>query len=295
MYITNTPSLLHRLLIRVNSRTSMNLSWMRNRPFAVFLVISCIFIALYTRTFLIARKADPHLLMTTASSSKRGLSWDSNNKDPTFLFTKPNSKISWLYNWSPNPTPGSSIPFVPMQWNDMDVENLQRKIIAHGKPSFQHILGFNEPERSDQANMTSQQAAQVWIRHFEPLRRLGIRCGSPGPSSAPEGVAWLESFLTHIREGGSDIDFYAIHWYGETLGQFYDYIWSTYHRLGPNKPVWITEYAPTNWRTDVGTSLVQYLNFDLLFFPFFLYLCHINKASNEVNSHHFRKNTWKSF
>ncbi|MCJ1234746.1 hypothetical protein MMC14_002709 [Varicellaria rhodocarpa] len=181
---------------------------------------------------------------------KRGLSWASDNKDPTFLFTKPNSKISWLYNWSPNPTPGSSIRFVPMQWNQVDIENLRDKIIVHGQLTPEHILGFNEPERSDQANMSSEQAAQAWIHHIEPLRRLGIRCGSPGISSAPEGAAWLESFLMHIRARGSDIDFYAIHWYGETLGQFYDYIWSTYHRLGPTKPVWITEYAPTNWNTE---------------------------------------------
>ena len=32
--------------------------------------------------------------------SKRGLCWpvDNHAKDPVFPFTKPNSKISWLYN-----------------------------------------------------------------------------------------------------------------------------------------------------------------------------------------------------
>ena len=208
-------------------------------------------IVLYVQTSLFTRKADPPPIMTTF---KRGLSWASDNKDPTFLFTKPNSKISWLYNWSPNPTPGSSIRFVPMQWNQVDIEKLRDKIIVHGQFIPEHVLGFNEPERSDQANMSSEQAAQAWIHHIEPLRRLGIRCGSPGISSAPEGVVWLESFIANIRARGGDIDFYAIHWYGETLGQFYDYIWSTYHRLGPTKPVWITEYAPTNWNTEVGDS-----------------------------------------
>ena len=261
---------------------------MRHHIWAIVLFLVCIFIVLYTQPSLIAWKADPHFAMspttTTASLSKRGLSWASDNKDPTFLFTKPNSKISWLYNWSPNPTPGSSIQFVPMQWNNVDVEKLQNKVIAHGEPSYQHILGFNEPERSDQANMTAEQAAQAWIRHIEPLRRLGVRCGSPGPSSAPEGAAWLERFLARIREGGSDIDFYALHWYGETLGQFYDYIWSTYHRLGPTKPVWITEYAPTNWRTEVGNSFVYVMQNVSVSFTFTLLLSTLTSPSPLTNS-----------
>ena len=63
-------------------------------------------------------------------------------------------------------------------------------------------------------------------------------------------MKWLLDFLRLIRQGGSDVDFYALHWYGETLGQFYDYIWSTYYQLGPDKPVWITEFAPTNWNVE---------------------------------------------
>ncbi len=76
--------------------------------------------------------------------------------------------------------------------------------------------------------MAAELAAKEWIQHMEPLRKAGVRCGSPGISSAPQGVVWLGDFLRKIRRGGSDIDFYCFHWYGETLGQFYDYIWSTY-------------------------------------------------------------------
>jgi hypothetical protein len=40
-------------------------------------------------------------------------------------------------------------------------------------------------------------------------------------------VGYLQDFLRRIRAAGSDVDFYCLHWYGETLGQLYDYIWST--------------------------------------------------------------------
>ncbi|KAL9112767.1 MAG: hypothetical protein Q9227_003070 [Pyrenula ochraceoflavens] len=181
--------------------------------------------------------------------SKRGLAWPTNNTDPVHLFTKPPSKISWLYNWSPQATPGCShdtLAFIPMQWNHVNIGSLHEHITAC---SATHLLGFNEPEIPSQSNLTASHAATEWLTHIQPLRAPphNIRVGSPGISSAPQGVEWLTEFLRLIRAGGSDIDFYCFHWYGETLGQFYDYIWSTYYRLGPDRPVWITEFAPTNW------------------------------------------------
>lgn len=176
--------------------------------------------------------------------SKRGLAWPVENSDSVIQFTKPGSKISWLYNWSPNPSQSPALEFVPMQWNHVDAAQLSEKARSC---NAQVVLGFNEPELPDQSNMPPELAANVWMEHIEPLRRSGVRCGSPGISSAPQGVGWLKRFLELVRSQGGDIDFYAFHWYGETLGQFYDYIWSTHHQLGPDKPVWITEFAPTNW------------------------------------------------
>ncbi|KAF7185142.1 Alkali-sensitive linkage protein 1 [Pseudocercospora fuligena] len=110
------------------------------------------------------------------------------------------------------------------------------------------VLGFNEPELSSQANMDAEVAAGEWMRVIEPLRRSGqLRAGSPGISSSPDGVKWMQEFLKRIRDKGGDVDFWCLHWYGEGLGGFYDYIWSTHHQLDPSKPVWITEFAPTNW------------------------------------------------
>ena len=157
--------------------------------------------------------------------SKRGLCWPNDNVDPVFPFTKPGSKISWLYNWSPDRTRNaSSIDFVPMQWNHINIDELHQKA---KNASAATIISFNEPELPDQSNMSTELAAKEWLRCIEPMRKAGIRCGSPGISSAPQGVGWLNDFLKRIRKGGSDIDFYCFHWYGETVGQFYDYIWST--------------------------------------------------------------------
>ncbi|KAF2207879.1 glycoside hydrolase family 128 protein [Cercospora zeae-maydis SCOH1-5] len=178
--------------------------------------------------------------------SKRGLCWPVDNQDAVFHFTKPGSKVSFIYNWSPNPTP-SSLEFIPMQWNNVGIENLHEKIRQAGA---RMVLGFNEPELPDQSNMSAELAANEWLRHIEPLRKAGIKAGSPGISNAGHAVGWLQDFLQRIRAGGSQVDAYCLHYYGETLGSFYDYIWSTHHQLGADKPVWITEFACTNWNAN---------------------------------------------
>ncbi|QIX01917.1 hypothetical protein AMS68_007434 [Peltaster fructicola] len=184
-------------------------------------------------------------------ASKRGLCWPVENKDPVFTFTKPGSKISWIYNWSPNSTDGaSSLDFIPMQWNCVGIDELASKVDSTKATA---LLGYNEPELPDQSNISAEEAAREWLRCIEPLRKAGVRAGSPGISSAPHAVGWLQDFLARIRQGGSDVDFFCLHWYGEGLGGFYDYIWSTYFQLGgtdSGKKVWITEYACTNWNKD---------------------------------------------
>jgi hypothetical protein len=137
-----------------------------------------------------------------------------------------------------------------MQWNHVNIDTLASKVASTGATT---VLGFNEPELPSQSNMPVALAAQEWVRAIQPLRARGIQCGSPGISSAPDGVAWLQAFLKEIRARGSDVDFFALHWYGEGLGGFYDYIWSTYYQLGgpaSGKKVWITEFAATNWSVD---------------------------------------------
>lgn len=193
----------------------------------------------------------------SSTSSKRGLCWPVENNstgDSPLPFTKPGSRITWLYNWSPRPTPGTQqLEFVPMQWNHVNAAELPSHCASCRASS---LLAFNEPELDSQSNMSVSLAVDTWMQHIHPLRQAHaghLRAGSPGISSSPHGITWLKDFLAGIRARGSDVDFYALHWYGVELGQFYDYIWSAYYQLGADKPAWITEFAPTNW--DVANPL----------------------------------------
>lgn len=91
--------------------------------------------------------------------------------------------------------------------------------------------------------MPVELAAREQLCCIEPVRKdTKIRSDSPGISSAPQGVTGVKEFLAAMRTGDGDVDLYAIHRYGETLGQLYDYRWSTYYHLGAYKPVLVTEY-----------------------------------------------------
>lgn len=109
------------------------------------------------------------------------------------------------------------------------------------------VLGFNEPERSDQANMSAVEAARAWKQFIEPLRARGIRVGSPAISSTDEGLNWMSQFLDELNRVGGQIDFLALHWYGRGVDNFINWITSARQRFGDKYPVWVTEFACTSW------------------------------------------------
>lgn len=60
----------------------------------------------------------------------------------------------------------------------------------------------------EQSNMDPQFAALLWKKHFHPLRKLGVRIGSPAVTSSEAGRAWLRRFLAACD--GCEIDFLSV-------------------------------------------------------------------------------------
>ncbi|KAG5645487.1 hypothetical protein DXG03_006032 [Asterophora parasitica] len=184
-----------------------------------------------------------------AQNPKRGLAF-AGNKNPVDikLATQTNSVLSWEYDWgqsAPDYLAQSKIPYIPMQWGTDGIENFAAKVKASGAKTILVPLrfGFNEPDFSSQSNIDPVHAAQLWKQYIQPLAASGIKLGGPAITSAPSGRPWLASFLQACT--GCTIDFIAIHWYGDGVGNFYDYIWQV-HGQFPNYPIWITEFASTS-------------------------------------------------
>jgi len=178
---------------------------------------------------------------SNSASNKRGVAWPLENKqDSPNLFT--GGSVKWFYNWSADKRPNVNLEFVPMLWGTktQDPAQFAQKVRAQGAKV---ILGFNEPERPDQANMDPITAARIWKQHIEPLARQGIRLGSPSIASTDAGLNWLQTFLKQ----GSHVDFIALHWYGRGVDNFINFITNARKRFGSRYPVWVTEFACTSW------------------------------------------------
>jgi len=165
------------------------------------------------------------------------------------------SGVSWNYNWHPEtgmvmPT---GVEFVPMIWGKRDIPSIG-KLSGEGRP----LLGFNEPDRKDQGNMTVEEALAEWPK----LEATKMRLGSPAPAGGgarPGG--WLDLFMSGCKEKGYRVDFICLHWYGPNYDpevatkQLNAYLTAVHDRYG--KPIWLTEFALRNFKGDIATMAQQ--------------------------------------
>ncbi|RZK23397.1 MAG: hypothetical protein EOO63_17715, partial [Hymenobacter sp.] len=139
--------------------------------------------------------------------------------------------------------------YVPIRqtqwWPSLATTNAKRKVT--------HLLGFNEPDASSQANMTVEQALAAW----PGLLQSGLRLGSPAPTDG--GANWLYSFMEKADLAGYRVDFVAVHFYRgcQTPQQFYSFLKTIYDRT--KRPIWVTEWNNgANWTTSAGCPKPTY-------------------------------------
>lgn len=68
----------------------------------------------------------------------------------------------WFYHWGLSKPAGNyDASFLPMFWGGGSVTTANiNQVLSYGDTT--HVLGFNEPERSDQANMSVATAISKW-------------------------------------------------------------------------------------------------------------------------------------
>ncbi|KLO12832.1 glycoside hydrolase [Schizopora paradoxa] len=152
------------------------------------------------------------------------------------------SNTKYTYNWDVTWVDGAQqlgLEYLPMLWNSSqaNVQKFQNTVKAG---YAKYVLGFNEPDLAQQANMSPQQAAQAWIQYIEPLRSQGYSLISPVGSGGPQGKQWMTEFLQACN-GGCTLDGMAVHYYGTSAQSFIDYVSDTYNTF--QVPIWVTEFA----------------------------------------------------
>lgn len=117
-----------------------------------------------------------------------------------------------------------------------------------GKQNISHLLGFNEPDRPDQADMNFQEMIDLW----PGMMQSGLRIGSPAWSNAWGGNGGnLFDFINKCDELNYRVDFVAVHcyWGGKSPSSWYYDLKDIYNRTG--RPLWITEWNNgANWTSE---------------------------------------------
>ena len=164
---------------------------------------------------------------------------------------------SWLYTWSADLQSSVSSEWVPMRHNS-------------GWPSWgqinevnnsTHLLGFNEPDRSDQALMTVDEAIAQWPE----MMKSGLRIGSPAPSDPWNGSNWLYRFMDKCAELDYRVDYVVLHtyWGNKKPSDWYKDLKAIHERTG--RPLWITEWnnganwTGESWPSDVAGQQAKQL------------------------------------
>lgn len=154
------------------------------------------------------------------------------------------ANATWHYDWNAGGNTDHLTEYVPIHqmadWPGWDVIN--------PKTYVSHVLGFNEPDHTDQSNMTFQQMIDRW----PDFMKSGLRIGSPAWASPWGGNGGtLFDFIHKCDQLNYRVDFVALHcyWGGLTPKQWYDNLKYIHDLTG--RPLWITEWNNgANWTTE---------------------------------------------
>lgn len=193
----------------------------------------------------------------------RAFQWDYVSKKGWAGGSTPVEQVNatWNYDWSASGNSTVNTQYTPIRqnagWPDFPT--------IYNKQNSNHLLGFNEPDHTDQANMTVQQAIDQWPL----LLKSGFRLGSPAPSSPN---SWLKQFMDRADSLNYRVDFTAVHCYwnsrvsGGRADSWYSGLLSTYTSYGNKRPVWITEWnnganwTGESWPTDTAAAFQKQLS-----------------------------------
>ncbi|WP_028809560.1 glycosyl hydrolase [Streptomyces sp. 351MFTsu5.1] len=161
------------------------------------------------------------------------------------------SGASWYLNWASSTgavTKPDGVDYVPMIWGPGSVTDAELSAATQG--GTKELLGFNEPDNPKQANMTPEQALDLWPR----LEATGLRLGAPAVAAGADlDGGWLDRFMKGAADRNLRVDFIPLHWYGSDFGPdapdqlrgYLQAVWDRYH-----KPVWLTEYGLIDFSQD---------------------------------------------
>ena len=197
-------------------------------------------------------------------SAKRGVSENGFNHVEEIDALSPGA--GWFYNWGNLPNsyiadvvgPGTDMEFVPMIWSaNFNEQALRDYLTEH--PGVKYLLGYNEPNFRNQANMTPDSAARLWPIVEQIARDYDLKLVAPALNYSGEALAdgrvyqpndWMDAFLAAYPE--AHFDYLALHCYMNSSAAQLSYVENFAKRYG--KQVWLTEFCSWEGNVDSATQ-----------------------------------------
>ncbi len=239
-----------------------------------------------------------------SKSAKRGVAFNFPTVDDAQALSP---YISWDYNWGPNISYDvismwfdyNDVQFCPMAWNQsFNAERIRNYVKAH--PSCKYLLGFNEPNLTDQCNLTPQQAALYWRQVVALAKELNLKLVAPAMNYGTldgysDPIKWLDDFFAIDGINLDDIDVISLHCYMGNSAALMGFV-DRFDKYG--KPIWMTEFC--GWGKNINSQLAQ-INYMCEVLNYFeqtdkieRYSWFIPRASGPVNSYPYMQMLEKS-
>lgn len=154
-------------------------------------------------------------------------------------------QANWFYSWSSS-MPGDvpdGIEFTPMTWGKLGKKSdamFAKLRQQRDESQISALMGFNEPDKKNQSNITVNEALAMWPR----LMELGLPLASPG-CVHPDNQ-WMKDFMKGVQERELRVDFVCVHSYGGPNANGLMNRLSRIHKMY-GRPIWITEFAVGDW------------------------------------------------
>jgi hypothetical protein len=161
-----------------------------------------------------------------------------------YAWTWATFSASWNYDWGINPVSNNlpaSVVFSPMQWNGVGIGSLPQYYPGwHTNSKPASLLGFNEPDQTGQANMTTTNCIALWPQ----MQATDMPLVSPATSWPL--IQWMTDFYNQVTNNGFRVDYTGVHWYAypyspnlvSNLQNVYTNWW---------RPIWLTEFGSVDW------------------------------------------------
>lgn len=154
------------------------------------------------------------------------------------------TRSTWYYSWSADKATFPDYEYVPIRQS----YSWPSWLLINEMEDATHILGYNEPDRPDQANMTVERAIEGWPSYMNS----GLRIGVPAVAS---NTTWLRNFISECESRNYRIDYVPIHAYWDLRGddgyasaEKWASTLKSWYEAGGQRPLWITEWNNgANW------------------------------------------------